>query len=68
MQTVEGFDRGRGGGALFKLDEARAGLERWADAAAKALEWGESGESSIVRKKMVEAASERFLDESVVAK
>ncbi len=78
LQTVEGFDRGVGGNALFKLKEGRWALLKWTDAAVDALIWSEndnnhsssSGSSSSrrVRESMVNAARERFLDDSVVDK
>ncbi len=65
---MQGFDRGRGGSVLFKLEKGRPALMNWVAAAVEALEWSAGGGSGSVRRRMVEAARERFLDESVVAK
>ncbi len=70
LQTVEGFDMGSGSSVMFKLEEGREALEKWAGKAVDALKWSESSGSSIrnVRERMVQAAKERFLVDSVVAK
>ena len=65
---MQGFDRGRGGSVLFKLEAGRPALMNWVAAAVEALERSEGGGGGGVRRRMVEAAKERFLDDSVVAK
>ncbi len=76
-ETVQGFDMGRGGDVLFNAQGGEEGLKLWAAAAVDALKWsqssssGSSSSSSSIgsfRARMVEAASERFLDDAVVAK
>jgi hypothetical protein len=61
---------GSGGSALFKLREGGAALRQWADRAVEALKLSESSASSMtnVRERMVQAARERFLVDSVVDK
>jgi hypothetical protein len=67
---------GSGGDLPFKSEKGRRAREEWADAAVAALIWSNSGGSSssrsssirIMRDRMVTAARERFLDDSVVAK